>query len=527
MRPDRPRRLLRRAALVTLVLCAAAVAQDAGRVDEWPFGAAARERAFSGLNLYNLGLLGVKCGDAAKPFKVPAMAAGRSSKKIDRSGGDDGPGELRVDVLFPGGPAAEAGLQGGDVIVGAGGKSFKDGSLAVVAKALLKAESGSGKGVLTLRVRRSGAKGTTKVAVPVPQGGKAALKPTQGAARQAMVDAALKWLAGQQQEGGGFRQTLSGTNGAVIQASLAGLAWLAGGSDLEKGPYKDNVRRALTFVTDHLESMGSRMGGTQEAGQPSWDQSNWGYAHAAIFLGELFHRSPTDAVKETLVECGRILAERQEDSGGWAHGPGGKNALGYLELNIVSGLALCGIGLASQAGYEVPGEVLEKAEEYLSESGSGDGGVAYSLKDGQRGQGNIGRSAGCWLGFVNLGLAKNPWCRKMGKYVKRNAGELLGGHASLMQHVLLAGVAAHAQGGEARKRFWEGAQRDLVLARSPDGSFQPRPWFEDPVGESNTDVAFGEVWTTAAWTIVLACEPEKGGRPGLPAWFGRFATERR
>ena len=32
---------------------------------------------------------------------------------------------------------------------------------------------------------------------------------------------------------------------------------------------------------------------------------------------------------------------------------GGPNALGYVELNIVSGLALCGMGLAGQAGYKL------------------------------------------------------------------------------------------------------------------------------------------------------------------------------
>ena len=37
---------------------------------------------------------------------------------------------------------------------------------------------------------------------------------------------------------------------------------------------------------------------------------------------------------------------------------------------------------------------------------------------------------------------------------------------------------------------------------------------------TNSDVSFGDVWTTAAWTIVLACKPEKKCRPGLPYWMG-------
>jgi hypothetical protein len=84
-------------------------------------------------------------------------------------------------------------------------------------------------------------------------------------------------------------------------------------------------------------------------------------------------------------------------------------------------------------------------------------------------------------------------------------------------------VAAEAQGGEARKSFWSDNLRDFTLARAPDGSFQPRPWHESK-GSTNTDVTFGQVWTTAAWTCILVAPPSKDGkRPGLPGWTGKLA----
>ena len=43
---------------------------------------------------------------------------------------------------------------------------------------------------------------------------------------------------------------------------------------------------------------------------------------------------------------------------------------------------------------------------------------------------------------------------------------------------------------------------------------------------SNSDVTFGQVWTTAAWAVVLGCEPVKEGRPGLPFWMGLRRVER-
>ncbi len=502
-------------ALAALLLAPA----PGGLAHEWPFGDAVRTSRFKGWDLYNLGLLGAKGRDPRHPLPGDEPTAGGvRSFSIDRSGGDEGPDELVVEIVLPGGPAARAGLEVGDVVVGVQGRSFGDGSLEPLAKALLKAEAGQGR--VTLSVRKGGGD-KEKIDVEIEPGGRDAARPEDGAARTRMIEAACAWLADRQRPDGGFDETLSGANGAVVMTSLAGLAWLGAGSDLRQGPHAEAVGKAATFVVETLP----RIEGIAEssAGGPSWNQSNWGYAHAAIFLGELWHRTPTDEVTETLLRCGKTLAERQEASGGWAHGPGGKNALGYLELNIVTGLALAGIGLAAQAGYEVPEEVLEKAEVYLERSSSGGGGVGYSAEDGKRGQGNIGRSAGAWLGYRCLGRGRKPWGKKMGAYVKRNAGAVLEGHASLMQHYLLAGVAAGAQGGAARKAFWETARRDLVLARSPDGSFQPRPWHETEGMKSNTDVTFGEVWTTAAWAVVLASEPERGGRPGLPAWRGETA----
>jgi hypothetical protein len=45
-------------------------------------------------------------------------------------------------------------------------------------------------------------------------------------------------------------------------------------------------------------------------------------------------------VKDRLFEVAKKLEANQEASGGWAHGPGGPNALGYLELEIVGNWSL-------------------------------------------------------------------------------------------------------------------------------------------------------------------------------------------
>ncbi|MHC4408792.1 MAG: hypothetical protein ACYS0F_07300, partial [Planctomycetota bacterium] len=105
-------------------------------------------------------------------------------------------------------------------------------------------------------------------------------------------------------------------------------------------------------------------------------------------------------------------------------------------------------------------------------------------------------------------------------YVKRNADQYVIGHASIMQHILLGGVAAQVHGKATAKTFWAVGERDLILARAPDGSFQPRPSHESLSMGSNSDVSFGEVWTTAAWTVILVATPSKEGAVGFPALAG-------
>lgn len=490
----------------------AAPTARAADAPEWPFGATQELR--QGRDLYNLGALGAKAQIPGTPPPQP-RASGRRSTTFGANPdpADEGPRALEIVALFPGGPAEAAGLQVGDVVVAAGrGRFDKGGSFAALRKELIGALSDPDGDTIELKVERGDE--TLELELAVPGMDKALKKPTSPEARALLAARARAFLRERQNDDGGFAETLSGTTGAVVQTSLAGLAWIAGGSDLAGGPDQEAVTKARAFVASKLDEMKSRMSG----GGGNWNQENWGWAHAAIFFGELYEHSPDETLLADLQKCADRLVEYQEKSGGWAHGPGGPNALDYLELNIVSGLALSGLGLAKRAGCTVDQAAIDKAAAYIAAS-SGGGGVGYSTRDGQAGQGNIGRSAAVWLGYNNLGV-KDANSKQLSKYVKRTAADVLEGHASLMQHVLLAGVAAGAQGGATAKNYWKSVETMMVLALSPDGSFQPRPWFESVSTGSNTDVTFGEVWTTAAWAVALSAQPGEGGMRGLPAWCG-------
>ncbi|HEB54506.1 MAG TPA: hypothetical protein ENI87_14740 [bacterium] len=500
-----------RAVVLVLVFAVAAVAQRKGRHERWPFGNDGNAAAsmLQKRDLFNLGPLGAKAWDADRPEPSAERASGRQRFENGGERGEDvGPKRLLVRALFGGGPAQKAGLRLDDVIVGVDGRDFQGGCFAPLADAILRAEAKTGK--LVLQVERAGK--ALSLTVKLKKLGKAASNPEAGKQRDRLLKAACAWLADHQQ-GGGFPETLGGTNGAVVMTCLAGLAWVSVGSSLKKGKHKAELNSAVSFVLRNLGT--SRSLGDTGA---NWDQTTWGYAHAAIFLGELQLAGGSKKVAGELQEIADILCKRQEASGGYGHGPGGRNALGYIELNILAAYVLCGLSLAEQNGCEVDAQVVDKLLGYCRESAGEDGGVGYATGPGQKGMGNIGRTAGTWLGARGLGRGGDPFPQRMKAYVQKHIAAITDGHASLQQHILLAGIAAAALGGEVEQAYWDGGlRRDLTLARAPDGSFHPRPWHESLLMNSNTDVSMGEVWTTASWAIVLGARGtgRRGGLPGL------------
>jgi len=492
----------------------------------WPYGLPKNvgPRQWKKPDLFNMGVIGAKAWDVArKEPDLSQQASGRRSFRSSRpSGADGGPKRLVIKALFPNGPAHRAGLKLGDVVVGVDQTRFTEGYREPLAQALVRVESKLRDNKLILMVERKDKDGKPKrldLTVTIPKGGPEAADPTSGKMRDKLVQKACKWLADHQDSTGGFPQTSSGRNGSVVWTSLAGLAWLSSGSKLRGGKHAANLRLAYDFVTRHLYSKNPLAG--MRPGGKNWDQTTWAFGHAGIFLGELHAAQKSKKVKKELQRIVAELARRQEVSGGYAHGPGGANALGYVELNIMAGFVLTSFGLAQQAGCTVEKKAVDRLIDYLEESAGQGGGVGYAASKGQKGMGNIGRTAGAWLGAVSLGLRDREFVKQMESYTKENIANVMGGHATLMQHILLAGVASKALGQEATDAYWKVLRRDMILARAPDGSFHPRPWHESLGMGHNTDVGLGQPWTTACWAIILGADADKGKKGGLPGWLGK------
>ncbi|MEZ5979776.1 MAG: DUF6288 domain-containing protein [Planctomycetota bacterium] len=491
--------IVRSTAVALVVLCASFV--PSVRAQDWP----------SGEDHWNLGAIGAKAltGVASRP---QADASGKVSVSGDVPFLDGGPAELVLAEVAADGPAAAAGLAPGDVLVAAGGKKFKeDESLAALAKAIAKARADDGELELTVE-KKGGDK--EKVVVKLDVLGREGKDPVSTEARSLAYERAAAWLAEAQQDDGGLAAGLSGENGRVVATSLAGLAWIAGGSDLESGPYKEQVADAFTYVNGRMGALGANPLPKPDPGQPNWDQSNWAVVYAGIFLGELQAHTPNDAAKDTLGWIAKTLAERQERSGGYAHGPGGKNALDYVELNIVGSIALMAYGACHRAGVEVDEDAVDRLVEYLDASSSG-GGVGYSTGAGQQGIGNIGRTVPAWRGMVLMERGRDGFAKQMQGYARKESQNFLGGHASLMHHIFFGGLGAHALSSKDGSKWWDAMEREVVLAQDHRGAFHSRPFQETANLGSNSDATMGLPWTTASWAILLVLDRKDAGLPLL------------
>lgn len=465
--------------------------QGGGLPPGFPGGGGGARPQGSGADLYNLGPIGGKAAMTTAP----------------KAG-------LEVKQVFAKAPGESGGLREGDVIVGAP-NPFKSDAYHELGAAIEVAEQAKKDkdAVVDLRVMRDGKELSLKVTVPAY--GPDAKKFPAGKMRDAVVAKALEYLSKQQQGDGGWECHLSAENGRVVMTSLCGMAMLAAGNTAAKGDYRANVKRAAEYVMANIgkESAFGNMGGGSGA---NWNQTNWGLGYGGMFLAEVLAASPLPGLKDKLGWVRDQILANMEATGGFAHGPGGPNALNYLELEIVSNYCIAALGGAMANGLEVDKARLEKALAYVQACGGGKGGVGYSTRQGQVGWGDPGRTGGAIMAFGAAGRADHPFYKPMVSYLAGNLHEIIDGHVSPTMHHLSAASACWREGGKTWDAYWAAQRNECTMLRSPDGTFTGRPTKESAQMGRNNDLDLGTVWNTAHWTIILCLEKDN-----LPVWFGK------
>jgi len=452
-------------------------------------------------------------------------SAGSGQREPARPGGDDHTplgglgceGEIEIDgkvgrvfriaTIEAGGPAARGGLAIGDCIQALNGKSLsrKGDAVLILEKQIELSESRSD-GRLDATFYRDGKKRSSSIPVETLAAHETTC-PVKCAKCDRIRRHAVDFLVQTQTSAGSWKTALGGNNGQVVVTVLSGLA-LHG-----FGRHEGAVDRAIDYVTRTLGAPGPFDRLRKEQGGANWNQENWPYSYAPLLLAV---KRQDPAVARKLQEIAKKLVANQEESGGYAHGPGGPNALGYLELEIVSNYALASLGLIRDHGVQVDEAGVDRGLGYIRACMSGDGGVAYSTREGQAGHGDPGRTAGAYFAFFRNGLGRSKAARKMLKYFERGMDRLPSGHVSPMMHILGGAMATRASGRKKLvKAFWKTYRPYIMASRLHSGAFAARPTKESQLIRSNTDRTLGHAWTTATLLIVMNIARDEKAYPHL------------
>lgn len=419
---------------------------------------------------------------------------------------------IHVREVHKGGPAESVGIQVGDQIVKVGGRALQPsqglqpGPIAQVIAEVEKAEAARKRTPVVLTISRGGTE--KEFSLPVQKlGAHSKSCPNKCKKCSRIVQQGLEFLARTQGGNGEFSTDLGGKTGKVVVTSLGGLAFLAAGASPARGSPLD---RAGTYVLNHAnKAEASPFGNMGGRGGGNWNQVNWELAYSLVFLAEMARKTKRPDYKAKCAELVKALNNTLEQSGGWAHGPGGPNALGYVELEIVSNYALLGMGAAKKLGLELDDAKVNKALAWIEATTNGNGGVGYSPRSGQKGHGDPGRTAGALVAFKALGASKLPFYAKMAGFYQTNMGKLTEGHVSPAMHLLAGAMGAKVIGKKAWKNYMNTYRLHIMGARKPDGSFASTPTKESQSMRNNTDLTVGPRWVTATYVIILSLDNEK------------------
>lgn len=337
---------------------------------------------------------------------------------------------------------------------------------------------------------KGGGKADSNAASPAPKKAAASESRQKPGNTRAVVKGALDWLARTQQADGHWETRLGGLTGEIVTTSFAGLALLAAGS-----PYKAQIDKAAQYVCANILKKGHQP-------DPKWDQTNWQIAVGGMFLCEYYACSKSAETRAVLDKVLLEVFNRIEPSGGWGHYHGGKNALNYVELEIMSNWMLATAGMAQRLGLKPPQDKIARALKFIEDScAPGQGGVGYSPNPGQKGMGCPGRTGGALFCHGLLRQTAAPVYPKMVEYWKSDIDKSSEGHGSLCMGFLGSALGARQIGSEAWDTYVGKFFPQILTAAAGDGSFKHLTG-KTPISMGSDNTA-GPAYNTAVYALVL------------------------
>jgi hypothetical protein len=243
---------------------------------------------------------------------------------------------------------------------------------------------------------------------------------------EAALKKGLDWVARTQSSLGHWTADAKSSASAYPTAmtALAGAALLCSGSTTMQGPYARHVRKAVDFLLGKLRSSGL-------IGDPDTDNRyTYGHGFSMLFLSQVLGEEEDEERREELVEALTKAVEfsgkAQTSAGGWGYvSARAMNDFdeGSTTITQVQGLRGC-----RNAGIVVPGEIIDKAKQYIYGCKNDDGGISYSSRN--KGTSRPAITAAALAALYNAGDYDSEHVPQMLEYAKKQLHTLNEGGAS-------------------------------------------------------------------------------------------------
>jgi hypothetical protein len=197
-----------------------------------------------------------------------------------------------------------------------------------------------------------------------------------------VINKGLEWLAKHQHSDGHWE----GKDGEyqVPMTALAGMALLCEGSTMREGKYRDNIKRAVSWLLDRQQPNGliGVPGGKGLAGRYMY-----GHGFAILFLacnvGEEDGPRRRAQLTAALEKACKYCRDAQTFRGGWGYvsaKDSGMSGFGKdFDEGSVTVTQMQALRAARNAGIIVPKTAIDEGLKYLQKSTTPQGGVIYSL----------------------------------------------------------------------------------------------------------------------------------------------------
>jgi hypothetical protein len=259
-----------------------------------------------------------------------------------------------------------------------------------------------------------------------------------------------------------------GSSYEAAMTGLAGVALLSSGSTPTRGPYSQNIRRAIYWV---LSQQNRATGLICSRAEES--RSMYGHGFCTLFLAESLgmcgDKKLENRIRTALQKAIKLIEGSQSPMGGWIYTPSGRSDEGSVTVTQVQALRAC-----QNAGVQVNKKLIDSSFGYLLKAKTSDGGIAYRANPSGKagGRGRPALAAAAWTCLNSAGRYNDPLTKAVRGFCLKNYERMLkGGGHYYYTHLYLA-EAMYQHGGKTWNIYFPKIRQALLKKQAQNGAWQ-------------------------------------------------------